>query len=258
MRATVIVATVLCGLIVSGCGSKDKQPTATPSFDTSATTDASAPPTGGTGTSPAPGSTAGGGDGGPVAPTYPKNAKDYVQALLQAFGKNDKTRLGQLASQGAVLQLQTQTGLDPNWTVHVSCGPDGSGYTQCIFRNAHGDVASVRVENAKLGSPMAGTEALIDRTTYSMDPGQYAGTFALAFQNGNTERMRRLSSSSVVSFFNGKTKALAYTTQATKDGDFWNVKTYDGSVGGGGFSFTLRIANGSLGKASAIVGATAI
>ncbi|HZM82977.1 MAG TPA: hypothetical protein VFC19_45250 [Candidatus Limnocylindrales bacterium] len=255
MRATVIVATVVCGLIVSGCGSKDKQPTATPSFDTSASTAPSAEPGSG-GTSPAPGSSAGG--GGPAAPTYPKSAKDYAQALLQAFGKNDKTRLGQLASQAAVLQLQTQTGLDPNWTVYVSCGADGGAHTQCVFRNAHGDVASVRVENAKLGSPMAGTEALIDRTIYSTDPGQYASTFALAWVNGNTERMRRLSSSSVVSLFNGKTKALAYTTQAAKDGDFWNVKTVDGSVGGGGFSFTLRIANGSLGKANAIVGATAI
>jgi hypothetical protein len=176
--------------------------------------------------------------------------------LLQAFGKNDKSRLGQLASQNAVLQLQSMTGLNPDWTVYVSCGADGASHTQCVFRNAHGDVASVRVDNAKLGSPMAGTEALIDRTTYSTDPGQYASTFALAWKDGNTERMRRLSSSSVVSFFNGKTKALAYSTQATKDGDFWNVKTYDGSVGGGGFSFTLRIANGSLGKANAIVQAS--
>jgi hypothetical protein len=255
MRASVIVATVLCGLVVSGCGSKDKQPTATPSFETvtsSGTTPSEGP--GGV-SSPAPGSSAGG--GGPAAPTYPKNAKDYAQALLQAFGKNDKARLGQLASQGAMLQLQTQTGLDPNWTVHVSCGPDGSGYTQCLFRNAHGDVASVRLDNAKLGSPTAGTDALIERTVYPTDAGQYASTFAAAWQNGNTERMRRLSSSSVVSSFNGKTKALAYSTQASKDGDFWNVKTYDGSVGGGGFSFTLRIANGSLGKANAIVGVTA-
>jgi len=255
MRATVIVATVLCGLIVSGCGGKDKQPTATPSFDTSATTDASAPPSGGNGTatSPAPGSSTGG-VGGPAAPTYPKNAKDYVQALLQAFGKNDKTRLGQLASQGAVLQLQTQTGLDPNWTVYVSCGPDGSGYTKCVFRNAHGDVASVRVDNAKLGSPMAGTEALIDRTTYSMDPGQYASTFAIAWGNGNTERMRRLSSSTVVSFFSGKKAPVGQTTSAAKDGDFWNVSVY--GLPAGDFSFKLRIANGSLGKANAIVQAS--
>jgi len=257
MRATVIVATVVCGLIVSGCGSKDKQPTATPSFDTSVTSSGATPSERpGTGSSPAPGASTGGGGGGPAAPTYPKSAKDYAQALLQAFGKNDKTRLGQLASQGALLQLQTQTGLDPNWTVYVSCGPDGSAHTQCVFRNGHGDVASVRVENAKLGSPMAGTDALIDRTTYSTDPGQYASTFALAWKDGNTERMRRLSNSTVVSFFNGKTKAIAYSTQANKDGDFWNVKTYDASVGGGGFSFTLRIANGSLGKAGAIVSAS--
>jgi len=258
MRATVIVATVICGLIVSGCSSKNKQPTATPSFDTSVTASAEPSSEPGTGTSPAPGSSGTSGGGGNNAPTYPKSAKDYAQALLLAFGKNDKTRLGQLATQAAQLQLQTHTGLDPNWTVYVSCGADGSGYTKCAFRNAHGDEGSVRVDNAKLGSPMAGTEALIERTTYSTDPGQYASTFALAWKAGNTERMRRLSNSSIVSFFNGKTKALAYNTQATKDGDFWNVKTYDGSVGGGGFSFTLRIANGSLGKANAIVSVTAI
>jgi hypothetical protein len=163
MRATVIVATVLCGLIVSGCSGTKKQPTATPSFDTSVS--ASADPSSGPGTgtsSPAPGTSG----GGPGAPTYPKNAKDYAQALLQAFGKNDKSRLGQLASPGAVLQLQTLTGLDPNWTVYVSCGADGSAHTQCVFRNAHGDVGSVRVENVKLGSPMAGTEAIIDRTIF--------------------------------------------------------------------------------------------
>lgn len=258
MRATVIVATVVCGLIVSGCGSKDKQPTATPSFDTSASasTEPSAGSGTGTGGSPAPGSSTGSGGGGNQAPTYPKNAKDYAQALLTAFGKNDKTRLGQLASQGAVLQLQTQTGLDPNWTVYVSCGADGSAHTQCVFRNAHGDVASVRIENAKLGSPTAGTEALIDRTTYSTDPSQYASTFAFAWKDGNTERMRRLSNASVVSFFNGKTKAIAYSTMPHNDGDFWTVDTYDGSVGGGGFSFKLKIAKSSLGKPNAIVAAS--
>jgi hypothetical protein len=75
--------------------------------------------------------------------------------------------------------------------------------------------------------------------------------------NGNTERMRRLSTSStVVSFFNGKTKALAYSTQPHNDGDFWTVDTYDGSVGGGGFSFKLKIAKASLGKPNAIVSAS--
>lgn len=256
MRATVIVVTVVCGLIVSGCSGKDKQPTATPSFDTSVpapasgSADASSGP--GTGSTPAPGSSTGGG-GGPAASTYPKSAKDYVQALLLAFGKNDNTQLGQLASRDALLQLQSWTGLDPNWTVYVSCGAEGSGHTRCVFRNGHGDVASVRVDNAKLGSPRAGTEALIDPTTYPTNAGTYASAFGAAWQNGNTERMRRLSNSTVVSFFNGKTKAIAYSVQMIKDGDFWNVKTYDSSVGGGGFSFTLRIANGSLGKAAAIV-----
>jgi len=252
MRATVIVATVVCGLAISGCASKDKQPSATPSFDTSVTS--SAAPGSASEPAPSPGSSqgsSGGGGGGPATPTYPKNAKDYAQALLLAFGKNDKTRVGQLAAQAAVLQLASHTGLDPNWTVHVSCQADGGSHTRCVFRNAHGDEASVRVANAQLGAPTAVVEALIDRTTYPASASSYASTFALAWQNGNTERMRRLSSSSVVSFFSGKTPASGYQASTTPNGDFTFVSM--SGLPAGSFSFKLRIANASLGKANAIV-----
>jgi hypothetical protein len=254
MRATVIVATAVCGLAISGCASKDKQPTATPSFDTSVT--ASAAPSSAPEPASSPGSSQGssGGGGGPAAPTYPKSAKDYAQALLLAFGKNDKARVAQLAAQSAVLQLASHTGLDPNWTVFVSCQADGGSHTRCVFRNAHGDEASVRLANAQLGAPMAAVEALIDRTTYPASASSYATTFALAWQNGNTERMKRLSSATVVSFFSGKTPASGYQASTAPNGDFTFV-TMSG-LPAGSFSFKLRIANASLGKANAIVAAS--
>lgn len=257
-RAIVIVAAVVCGLATSACSSKPGQPSAVPSFETTGAP--SSPAT----TSPEPAtpraSTGEGGDGvageggGPAAPAYPQSAKDYVQALLQAFGRNDRSRMGQLAAQAALLQLASHTGLDPHWTVYVSCKPEGGSHTLCVFRNAHGDVASVKATNSLLGRPAAIVEALIDRTTYASDAGQYASAFADAWQDGNTQRMRRLSSSTVVSFFNGKTRANGYTPVPAPDGDFWTVSME--GLPAGSYSFKLRIAKASLGKANAIVAAS--
>ncbi|HEX6683364.1 MAG TPA: hypothetical protein VF062_11240 [Candidatus Limnocylindrales bacterium] len=249
-RAIVIVAAVVCGLAASACSGKPKQPSAVPSFDTTVTSSPSPSPSVAVLTSTPASNPQAGGGGGPAAPTYPKSAKDYVQAMLLAFGKNDKSRMGQLAAQAALLQLASHTGLDPNWTVFVSCKPEGGSHTLCVFRNAHGDVASVKATNSLLGQPAAIVEALIDRTTYASDAAGYAGKFGLAWQNGNTERMRRLSSSSVVSFFSGKTPANSYTPYVSGD-----TVTMEG-LPAGSFSFKLRVAGASLGKANAIVQAS--
>jgi hypothetical protein len=57
-----------------------------------------------------------------------------------------------------------------------------------------------------------------------------------------------------VSFFNGRKPPVGQSTSVAKDGDFWNVSVY--GLPAGDFSFKLRIANGSLGKAGAIVQAS--
>ncbi|WP_117215552.1 hypothetical protein [Allorhizocola rhizosphaerae] len=246
MRARIVIALIACALAVVSCGKKEA-PQATPSFATDANASASAGANG----SPGPTKTSGG--GGNNAPTYPKNAKDYAHALLVANSKKDKTRVDQLAQQSAVLQLATYQNLDPNWNTHVSCGPDGGSHTVCVFRNTHGDEASVKLANLQIGHPTAAVEALIDRTTYPSDAAGYASAFTNAWEKGNTDRMKRLSNSGTVDFFKGKTPASGYTAYPTPDGTHTKVKMEGLPVGA--FSFVLRIANGSLGKANAITGA---
>lgn len=249
MRARFIIAFAVCALGVASCGEK-AEPQAMPSFASDGSPGASAGATGGPGQTPDAQPTAPGGSGGATAPVYPKNAKDYTLALLKAHSANNKTRVNQLAQQAAVLQLASYPGLDGNWNAFVSCQVENGTHTLCIWRNSHGDVGSVKLVNLQLGHPTAVVEALIDKTTFGTSADNYAQAFVSAWQEGNKERMKRLSNSTVVSFFSGKTPATGYTAHPSPDGQY--TKVVMEGLPAGGFTFTLRITTASLGKANAI------
>lgn len=247
MRASA-VAVVLFALLVSGCGKK-ADPQAVPSVATSA--GGSATPAATETATASPSKT----PGGDTGPTYPGNAKDYTKALLQAWSAKNTSRINQLANQGAALQIGGMGTPNGEWNTYVSCNPDGSGYTKCIYRNVHGDEATIRLQNSQIGHPTAVTEALLDKTQYPNDAAGYAQAFWGAWSHGNTDRMRRLSNSgSVVSFFNGKEKPTGATAYPTDAGQYVNVRME--GLPAGAFTYTLKVQKSLLGKPSAIVGAS--
>jgi hypothetical protein len=153
-------------------------------------------------TTPAPGGptpTRGGGNNGPV---YPRDARAYGQEFLRAWGNRNYMRLGQLGDQAAVQQVRdsVDTGGVPNtqWT-YINCGPADQmpDLTACVFRNAHGDETVIKMIKAKLGSPRAVTAASLDRTRYPTTPEAYVDAVLVAHQNGNAQRVQRLSNASV-------------------------------------------------------------
>jgi hypothetical protein len=248
MRTPALVV-ILCAVLVSGCGKKS-EPQATPTFDTNVT--ASAPATPSAAASPSASPSQPGNQG----PTYPTNAKAYAQALLAAWGAKDNNRINQLANQAAAQQIADGGNPNNQWNTFVACSPDGNAYTVCTFRNAHGDEVKVRLSNPLLGKPAAATEALMNKTTYPSNAGDYGGEFLDAWRNGNTDRMKRLSGNSVVSTFTGKNQSNGYTIGVEEWGDGTHWKVVFSGLPLGSPGFTLKVHKATLGKASAIVGAT--
>jgi hypothetical protein len=197
LRSAVLASIAIAAMALAGCATSaapggEPTPTdgallgGTPSATTTAT--ASAQPSSTSSTA--------------AAPTYPKDAKSYSLELLKAWGQKDYNRLGQLAIQSAVQQIRDSVtfGGVPNtqWT-YISCGPDTSNSTICIFRNAHGDQTAIKLTNTQLGFPTAVTEAPLERTVYPGDPVSYVSELFTAQSNGNQQRVLRLSNSTVKS-----------------------------------------------------------
>jgi hypothetical protein len=186
-------------------------------------------------------------------PSYPTNAKDYAIATATAWasggGRSNPERFAQLATEGAMLQVETWKGIDGHWG-YISC--DGTaGSSHCLFRNYNGDELTITIVNQYLGQPHAATEMLIDKTLYSTDATAYARNFMLAWVNGNTPRMLALSSQSVVD----KTKTLTAISSSTTIASGAAGSTYVKFEGLGpdlGRGLTIRVENLSLGKRSAI------
>ena len=158
---------------------------------------------GGGGTTPVTGG--GGGNGGAnVAPTYPKDAKGYVQELLKAMAQPDYARVSQLAVQSAVQQIKDSingNGGNPNsqWPYLNCVTGTGPNQSTCVARNSHGDELTVKLNQLQLGFPTAVTEALLSRTTYPAAPTDYVNALLSAYEEGNQQRMVRLSNDTVKS-----------------------------------------------------------
>lgn len=244
MRGRLAIAVLVCAFVVTGC-SKKEQPQATPSFDTQVS--ASATPPSGSPTAQA--------TGGTNSNPYPKDAKAYAQALLSAWGQKDKTRISQLAIQAAAQQIADNGYPNSNWNSFQGCNGDGPAHTACTFQNADGDTARIRLLNSQLGNPTAVTEAQLMRMRYATNAGDYASDFVQAWREKNTEHMKRLSNSTVTSFFQNKIPANGYTIGVSEmDASHWKVELSGLPVGE--MSYVLKVNKAAIGKPGAIVQAS--
>jgi hypothetical protein len=246
--AIALLATAACGK--KGAGDPQADPTVgtvlTESPAATAGATASTPP--GASGQPKASSSSG---GGPAAPTYPATAKDYGLAMLAAWSAKNKPRIDQLAIQAAALQAGgMQPGPDSQWS-HLGCSDQINETVECRYRNAHGDDAKLVLRKSQLGHPTAVTDFFSDKTRYPTMASEYVSTFMLAWGAGNKQRMTRLSSTTVVNFFNGKTPpGSGSTPNASADGANWTVQVTGLPLGDG--NWTFKVSGSKLGAASAI------
>lgn len=194
-----ILAAVAVGLATAACG---------PAIagNTTPTAGASSPADGGTGTigvPPQPTVTSPGGNPGgnpgptDIAPIYPQTAEAYSKAVVNAWTQDQASTLATLTADGVKDEIvDLLASVNDQWTYLRCDGTAGSSY--CSFTNADGDVFIVRISHSLLGKAHAAIEASLDETEYPMDGVAYVKEFVSAWQFGNTARMLKLSSASVV------------------------------------------------------------
>jgi len=198
--------------------------------------------------------------GGNSGSLYPKSARTYAQEFLRAWMAKSYPRLEQLGDTAAAAQVKdsiTYSGLpNPQW-IYISCGHAGTGFTVCLFRNAHGDQTNIKLNESKLGAPKAVTEAPLDRTTYPDKPEAYAQTLLGAYQAGNVQRVIRLSNNTVKGVLRCKLEGgMQVNTVTMVDSTYSKVNI----VGLGpdlGRSYTFTVLTMPGGKAHAVKDAEA-
>ena len=84
--------------------------------------------------------------------SYPSSARAYAEAILAAWSAKKLDRLGLLTSAEVQEQLIEIPGpIDTHWHYSRCDGAAGSSY--CVFFNNPGDMITLRVANAALGTP---------------------------------------------------------------------------------------------------------
>jgi hypothetical protein len=257
-RRRVLAGAALCvTAAVAACGSGGNQPNSAPTTTHSAASAIGGAPS----TAPSTAASGGGnrgnsGGGGSNTPTYPSDAKSYGFAFLQALAQGDQNRLKSLAVNGAVAQVTDgfYNNLNSHWA-YQSCGPDGNyptdtTKTNCVYINDNGDVITVEINKSQLGGAAAVMSALLDKTTYPSDPGQYTTEMLTAFENGNINRVLRLSNSGVRSSLTCKLESHTTSTQPDPtDTTTVDVKVDDGNAG---HQYTFQVLAQPGNKANAI------
>jgi hypothetical protein len=257
-RALAAAAIAVTTLALGACGDKDK-PTQAGSAGTGDSVIGGAPSGSVTPSAAASAGSAGnGGSGtgsgsGNSAPIYPKDAKGYVQELLKAMAKPDYARISQLAVQSATQQIKENvtSGGNPNsqWPYVACTANTGPNQSTCVARNSHGDELTVKVNQSQLGFPTAVTEAPLERTTYPSAPGDYVGALLSSYEQGNQQRMVRLSSDTVknkITCSFGKQISVA-----SIDGTYSKV-TVDGVGVDLGKKYEFKVLTATGGKANAV------
>ena len=256
-RTLAAVAIAVSALASTGCGGKDEPPPATTtgagdSVIGGAPAGAATPTAGSSATNSGSGAGTGGG-GSTSAPSFPKDAKAYVQELLKAMAKPDYARIGQLGTAAVLQQIKdsVSTGGNPNsqWP-YLTCTPNtGANQSTCVARNSHGDELTVKINQLQLGHPTAVTEAPLERTTYPSSPVEYVGGLLSAYDEGNQQRMLRLSGETV------KSKITCsfgrQVSVAPIDGTYSKV-TVDGVGAGLGKKYEFKVLTAPGGKANAV------
>jgi hypothetical protein len=202
----------------------------------------------------------GNGGGGNNTPTYPKDAKSYALAFLQALAQGDQNRLKSLGVNGAVAQVTDgfYNNLNANWA-YQSCGPDPNNPSDaneiaCVYINDNGDIMTVTMNKSQLGGAAAVLSALLDKTTYPSDISGYVTELFTAFQNGNANRVLRLGNSTV----KGKLtcnlpEGVTPDASATPiDGQYSSFSIHGSSAGTSGLMYQFKVLTAPGGKAHAV------
>ena len=248
-----LAATTFMLVTLGACGANESPPT-----DPSGQTFGSAPPTESPVSEPEPvvttTTTTSRPSGGTTSPTYPKDARGYAQELMRAWGRLDYGRLNQLATQAAVQQIRDTVNArgnpDARWSA-ISCSPhEQTGFTACLFRNAHGDEALIVLRDTQIGFPTAVEEARLDRTEYPGDPASYVSNLLSAHASGNQQRVLRLSNSAVR---DGLTCVISATQTTTDPVDGTHTKVTVSGLGADlGKSYAFRVLSQPAGKPNAV------
>lgn len=212
-RLLALTAATLCVITLAACGSDDNAggtpaETATGEGEfgvsTATPTDEATPTTAAT-TAGGGGGSGGGGGGGNTSP-YPGNAADYGLELLKAIAAGNDARIVDLSSLTTAQYINDQNYKARNgqWT-HANC-ESGS----CYYFNQTGDIASVGIDNSRLGQKSAVTSVNIEGGSYPTDAVNYAQQLASAWTfDGRYVVMRSLATQSVVNALSGKQKLNA-------------------------------------------------
>jgi hypothetical protein len=133
---------------------------------------------------------------GNPAPAYPTTARAYSEAAIAAWADGNLATLGNLTTAQVQEQLIEIPQLNPAWDYQTCDGTAGAHY--CAFRNADGDVITLKVVNQYLGQAHAINQVTAGLTTYAADGEQYVRRFVAAWGASNTPRMQALAKASVV------------------------------------------------------------
>jgi hypothetical protein len=182
---------------------------------------------------------------------YPNSPAAYAQAIVDEWTPPaDLGALGELTTSEVQEQLiEIPMPLDMNW--HYANCADSSGQWHCVFHNDHGDKLTLQISDALLGQAHAGVAVALDLTEYPDQAVAYGREYIDAWKDGNTYRMNRLATDTVVGFHEPKTKP-ANNYLACGEGAMGS--TYVRIYGGGGPEYILQVSNMALGNPEAIVG----
>jgi hypothetical protein len=184
----------------------------------------------------------------PAEPDYPDTAEEYAKAVMAALDADEWDRFGDLTTPETFDQLvELPASVDDDWSFHRCDGAAGSSY--CSFINDDGDALAIRISHALLGEPHAATDVVLDSTEYPHDGITYVKEFISAWQFGNTVRMHKLSSASVIAKLPAApTTTVTYPAPTCCGGGLLQVKAvWNGSTK------VFDVRNTDLGGPNAIV-----
>jgi hypothetical protein len=267
-RALAGAAVALSALVLAACGSKSPgTPNSSPTTPQGDSFIGGAPSGSPTASATNGGSGGGGGNsggGGTTTPTFPTDAKAYGLAFLQAMGQHDSARVKLLAVSSVVSQVADSFyNVNTQWT-NRSCGqdpndPGNSNKLACVYDNAHGDEMNVVLTKTQLGGPTAVLEVQLDKTTYPSDPTSYVQGLFNAYQNGNINRVVRLSNSTVKSKLACTlSDGITNDPPTTIDGTYSSVTIRGATASTGGYYYTFKVLTSPGDKAGAVKDITAM
>ncbi len=187
----------------------------------------------------------------PTAPATPAYPADYFAAILGAWKAHDTAYLTLLTDATTASKFFGFGNINQTWTGTGANGAAGSTY-QSFFNNA-GDWLTLRLVNQETSAKHwhAGSINAWDQMTFPNDPVVYVRHFVDAWINGNTARMKLLSSAALTSEFTGMSSKPDLSYTATGDGAAGHtyVEVKETSAG---FDVTLEVLNMNVGKHNAI------